>query len=169
MQHRRSEPLPPDPSDPPKAKSHACRSGLRRVWGYVWALPNTLLGMLFVLPTLLSGGGVHLVQGVVEIHGGVAALFLRYCTLLRGGASAMTLGHVVLGKTPWLLNATRDHERVHVRQAERWGPLFVPAYLLSSLIIYFRGGRPYLDNPFEREAYRSDAEREDPPEMNRFN
>ena len=48
---------------------------------------------------------------------------------------------------------TRTHERVHVRQCERWGPLFIPAYLLASLLIRLRGGRPYEDNPFEREAY----------------
>jgi hypothetical protein len=123
---------------------------------YLWALPNTLIGLVFVVPTLLSGGEAHCVRGVIELHGGLAATFLRYCTLLPGGASAMTLGHVVLGKTAWLLDATRTHERVHVRQCERWGPLFLPAYLLSSLVIYVRGGRPYLDNPFEREAYATD-------------
>jgi hypothetical protein len=42
---------------------------------------------------------------------------------------------------------------VHVRQYERWGPLFVPAYLLSSLVELLRGRRPYRDNWFEREAY----------------
>ena len=45
------------------------------------------------------------------------------------------------------------HERIHVRQCERWGPLFLPAYLLASAFIALRGGNPYLDNPFEREAY----------------
>ena len=120
---------------------------------YLWALPNSLFGLLFVIPTLLTGGGAKVVEGVLELHGGVAAFFLRYCTPLRGGASAMTLGHVVLGKTPWLLEATRKHERVHVRQAEIWGPLFLPAYLLSSLVLLIKGGRPYRDNPFERQAY----------------
>ena len=40
-----------------------------------------------------------------------------------------------------------------MRQCERWGPLFLPAYLLASLAVYLRGGRAYRDNPFEREAY----------------
>ena len=120
---------------------------------YLWAGPNTLVGALFILPTLLTGGQAHVVSGVLELHGGVAAWFLRHCTLLRGGASAMTLGHVVLGKTPWLLEATRRHERVHVRQAERWGPFFIPAYVFSSLVQLARGRRPYYDNPFEVEAY----------------
>jgi hypothetical protein len=43
---------------------------------------------------------------------------------------------------------------VHVRQYERWGPLFVPAYLVSSLVLWLRGRDPYWDNPFEVEARR---------------
>ena len=120
---------------------------------YLWTLPTTLVGLLFAPLALVSGGGMQLVDGVLELHGGLVAAFLRYCTPLRGGASAMTLGHVVLGRTKDLLDFTRRHERVHVRQAERWGPLFIPAYLLASVVVYFKGGRAYEDNPFEREAY----------------
>jgi len=98
-------------------------------------------------------GGARVVDGVLELHGGLVTFFLRHCTLLRGGASAMTLGHVVLGRDAPLLDLTRAHERVHVRQCERWGPLFIPAYLLASAWVKLRGGRPYEDNPFEREAY----------------
>lgn len=94
-----------------------------------------------------------MVDGVLELHGGAVSFFLRRCTLLRGGASAMTLGHVVLGRDEQLLALTRDHERIHVRQCERWGPFFIPAYLLASLFALMRGRRPYEDNPFEREAY----------------
>jgi hypothetical protein len=42
---------------------------------------------------------------------------------------AITLGHVVLATTESALKKTRSHERVHVRQYERWGPFFIPAYL----------------------------------------
>ena len=129
---------------------------LRRGLGYVWAAPTTLLGLLFLPLVLASGGGARWVQGVLEIHGGFAAWFLRHCTLLRGGASAMTLGHVVLGRDSFLLEATRSHERIHVRQAERWGPLFVPAYLLVALALWVRGRQPYNDHPFEREAFRGE-------------
>ena len=38
------------------------------------------------------------------------------------------------------------------RQAERWGPFFLPAYVLASLAVGLRGRRWYLDNPFEIEA-----------------
>jgi hypothetical protein len=125
-----------------------------RALAYLWALPTTALGLLFVPPALMSRrGGARVVEGVLELHGPAVSFFLRRCTLLRGGASAMTLGHVVLGRDEHLLDLTRRHERVHVRQCERWGPLFIPAYLLASLLVMFRGGRPYEDNPFEREAY----------------
>lgn len=124
-----------------------------RILIYLWALPTSLLGLILLVPTILTGGRARWVDGVLEIYGGFASLLLRRATLLKGGASAMTLGHVVLGRDKLCLDATRAHERVHVRQCERWGPLFVPAYLLSSFVVALRGGRAYLDNPFEREAY----------------
>jgi hypothetical protein len=65
----------------------------------------------------------------------------------------MTLGHVVLGRDQTQLDQTRTHERVHVRQVERWGPLFIPAYLIASVVQWARGKRAYADNPFEREAF----------------
>jgi hypothetical protein len=65
----------------------------------------------------------------------------------------MTLGHVVIGRDRDCLDHSRAHERIHVRQAERWGPLFIPAYLLASLFAKLRGRDAYRDNPFEREAY----------------
>jgi hypothetical protein len=93
------------------------------------------------------------VGGVLEISGGMVSWFLRHGTLLPGGARAMTLGHVVLGISTDALNQTRVHERVHVRQCERWGPLFIPAYLLCSLWCKLRGRDAYYENPFEREAF----------------
>ena len=123
---------------------------------YLWALPTTAVGLLMLVLGAIAGGGKvrhRVVDGVLEIHGGFVTWFLSHATLLPGGASAMTLGHVVLGRTEHLLDLTRAHERVHVRQCERWGPLFLPAYGLASLAVWIRGGHPYRDNPFEREAY----------------
>ena len=51
---------------------------------------------------------------------------------LAQGPHALTLGHVVLGVSQAALDDTRAHERVHVAQYERWGPLFLPAYLAAS-------------------------------------
>lgn len=127
---------------------------IRTVLRYLWAGPATCLGLAFLPLTLLTGGRAALVFGVLEISGGLTTLFLRWCTALPGGASAMTLGHVVLGVDEHALRLTRPHERVHVRQYERWGPLFIPAYLAASVWIRLRGGDAYRDNPFEREAFR---------------
>src|SRR5690606_28726257 len=110
-------------------------------------------GMVFLPIALLSGGRARWVDGVLEIHGGLVRVILERCTIMSQGVSAMTLGHVVIARDQWLMDATRSHERIHVRQAERWGPLFIPAYLLASLYTLVRGGRPYRDNPFEREAF----------------
>ena len=123
-----------------------------RPLAYLWALPTSLLGLLFVPESLISGE-VRWIDGVLEVHGRLVRFFLTHCTLLRGGASAMTLGHVVLGRDRKLLEATRRHERVHVRQCERWGPLFIPAYLVACVVAFLSGGRAYEDNPFEREAF----------------
>ena len=125
---------------------------LPRVLLYLWASPNTLLGLLAAPAALLTGGRVRCVVGVVEIHGGIVSFLLRHCTLLRGGASAMTLGHVVVGRDAARLDATRAHERIHVRQYERWGPLFLPAYAIASIVALAKGKQPYRDNFFERQA-----------------
>lgn len=66
---------------------------------------------------------------------------------------AMTLGHVVIGQTEAALDISRVHETVHVRQYERWGPFFIPAYVIASIYVWARGRRLYRDNPFEIEAY----------------
>ena len=123
-----------------------------RLMAYAWAAPTTLLGVLFV-PDALVSGEVRRVDGVLEVHGRMARFYLTHCTFLEGGASAMTLGHVVIARDRELLELTREHERVHVRQCERWGPLFIPAYLVMGAVAWLRGLRAYEDNPFEREAY----------------
>ena len=65
----------------------------------------------------------------------------------------MTLGHCVIARTAADLDRCRRHELVHVAQYERWGLLFVPAYFACSAWMWLRGRDPYLDNPFEEEAY----------------
>jgi len=120
---------------------------------YLWALPNTVLGLLVVAVAILGGDRARRVSGVLEAHGRTLDSLLRRFPI-RGGASAMTLGHVVLGRDQVCLDRTRGHERVHVRQYELWGPLFLPAYCLSSLIAALRGRDFYRDNVFEREAFR---------------
>jgi hypothetical protein len=108
---------------------------------------------LLALPDLIRYRNARTFSGVIEIEGPWLRLLLRRAVLLRGGARAITFGHVVLAVDRHALDATRSHERVHVAQYERWGPFFIPAYLVASLVAWLRGGHPYLDNRFEREAY----------------
>jgi hypothetical protein len=72
---------------------------------------------------------------------------------IGGAAAALTLGHVIIGQNEAALAMSRAHEWIHVRQYERWGPLFLPAYFACALWLWATGRHPYLDNPFEIEAY----------------
>ncbi len=157
-------PRPAAPASPPpvrlgwRGRFYNTGMNARRIVNYLWTSPNTIPGLLLAVPTLLTGGKAASVDGVLEIQGGLGSWFLRHCIPLKGGAAAITLGHVVLAIDQPTLNRTRTHERVHVRQAERWGPIFFPAYAVASLIAWWRGRHYYRDNYFEREAY--DLERQ---------
>jgi hypothetical protein len=71
---------------------------------------------------------------------GPAAQFLRV-----RGFSAMTIGHVVVARIE-PSEALLAHELVHVRQAERLGPLMAPLYL-ALMAVY-----GYARHPMERAA-----------------
>jgi hypothetical protein len=126
---------------------------LFRLLLYAWASPTTLVGLLAGLLTLCSGGRVERRRGVLEFHGGLARRFADWI-----GFGAMTLGHVIIGRDPFCLAICRDHEQAHVRQVERWGVAFIPAYLLASVLAWWLGGHYYLDNYFERDARRACGE-----------
>lgn len=117
---------------------------------YLWASPASIIGIFVGTLGLMTGGGYQIRRGALEFHGGAVTWSLSRLWI---SARAMTLGHTILGRTPYDLDDTRDHEHVHVRQYSRWGPFFIPAYLLCSLALWFRGRNPYLDNPFEVEAF----------------
>lgn len=123
-----------------------------RIPAVLWASPYTLLGLVIGLLGLSTGGRVRLRDNVIEFYGGAVKWFV---TRLPGGqfTLAITFGHTVLGQTDAALDISREHEKVHVRQYERWGPLMGPAYLLCSLVLWLSGRKPYHDNPFEREAH----------------
>ena len=127
----------------------------KRVLAYGWAFPATFVGLALVAVAAATGARVHVRDGVIEAHSGALAPILRHWVPVRGGASAMTLGHVVVARDAAALDRTRAHERVHVRQAEQWGPFFIPAYFIASLLVAARGGHYYRDNRFERDAVAS--------------
>jgi hypothetical protein len=128
------------------------RDRVRKALALLWASPYTLLGLSMGLAVILLGGRCDRREGALEIGGGaLGRLISRLPAPLC--FSAITLGHVILGTDQATLAAVRAHEQVHVRQYERWGFLFGPAYLLSSALQLLLGRRPYLDNHFERQAY----------------
>jgi len=118
----------------------------------VWALPWTLFGLAVGLLGLATGGCCRRMGRTLEFWGGFTTSFLRRFPLVKG-ACAVTFGHTILGRDKEELDRVRSHEMVHVRQYERWGPMFVPAYLFYWVILLIQKKDPYRDNPFERQAF----------------
>lgn len=125
----------------------------KNILGIIWASPISLLALGLGILGTFRGTKVQRRGQVIEFYGGPISRFLEWSVV---DAAAMTLGHVIYGRCPATLDFCREHELVHVRQFERWGIFFLPAYLLFSLVLYFRGRHPYYDNPFEREAFHGD-------------
>ena len=76
------------------------------------------------------------------------------------GFAAATIGHVIVARDTACMDRCRVHERAHVRQCERWGPLFPLAYVAAGLYAAWRARRwsaYYWDNRFEREARAAEA------------
>lgn len=124
---------------------------LRSILLYVWALPATAVGLVLAFLACAGGAAVTIVDGVIEVSGGrfggiVSRLPYPF------GFRAITLGHVVIGISRAELESCRAHERVHVRQYERWGVLFFPLYVSSSVFEALCGRDPYWNNHFERQA-----------------
>lgn len=114
----------------------------------LWTSPNSLLGLTIGTVGLLTGGGIQFKRGCIEFYGGIVESGLE-----RLNVAGMTLGHTILGQTSNGLRIVRNHEHVHVRQYEKWGPLFLPAYLGMSAWLWCQGKDHYRLNPFEIEAY----------------
>jgi hypothetical protein len=126
---------------------------------YLWALPATLVGLLFAALAVCAGATARRVEGVLEVAGGLLGrIVARFPLSMR--FAAIVFGHVIIGTDHALLARVRGHEHVHVRQYERWGVLFFPLYAGSSLVQLLRGRDPYRDNYFEREAYAAEVGRE---------
>lgn len=123
-----------------------------QILAYLWASPYTLMGLALGGVGLCTGGRARVRGRVFEFYGG-GIKWLIHCLPDGQFVLAFTLGHTVFGPSDAALDISRDHELVHVRQFEIWGPLTGPAYLLCSLYMWLTGRRAYRDNPFEREAY----------------
>lgn len=119
---------------------------------YLWALPVTLPAVGLALLARLLGARLRWHTGVLEASDGPLPWILAHLYPPMPVA-AITLGHVVLAQRDSDLARTRVHERVHVRQYERWGALFPLLYVGESLRLALLRKDPYRANRFEREAF----------------
>jgi hypothetical protein len=128
--------------------------GYRCCLRWLWPSPWTAFGLLIACLGLPGRGKIERYQGALIAYGRFIAWLLERVPIM-GGAAALTLGHCILARTREDAVGTFEHEWVHVRQYERWGPFFVPAYFGCSVWLWMRSCDPYLKNPFEIEAYTS--------------
>lgn len=129
---------------------------MKRFLAYLWAGPVSVAALPLAALALASGGRGRLAGGVLEVGGGVLGPLLSRA-IPSFPIGAITLGHVVLGANAAALDASRAHERVHVRQYERWGAFFPVVYAGSSIAALLAGRHLHADNRFEREASRADG------------
>jgi uncharacterized metal-binding protein len=109
------------------------------------------VGLLAALVAMVLGAKTKWVDGVLEVA--LAQPFsVQHQRLQALPFVAITLGHVVIGLTAPDLDRLRLHEQAHVRQYERWGPLFFVAYPASSAWQWVQGKNAYWDNGFEVQA-----------------
>ena len=122
------------------AKASWRMPGIKLLWllGMLWAVPNTILGLILGLPALAVGAKLKISDG--------ALVFLRYPW---GQGGALALGNVILcthatldctcrtyaerfglGEASGTLHRLGDHERAHVYQAMVLGVFFLPLYFL---------------------------------------
>lgn len=117
--------------------------------GFVWTLPNTMIGLLLGLLTFQ-----------VPRMGDGAVIFDRAPRGLtwlmpRMNRSAMTVGFVIVSAVP-VTGRLLAHERHHIRQYCAWGPLLIPVYLLLAIPFGYRG------HPMEIRAQVAAGERPPP-------
>jgi len=116
------------------------------IWlGFLWTLPNTVLGLI---AGLLTFQRPHLAHGVLLFDRRMRGL----TTLMRrANRTAITIGFVVISSEP-VEGALLAHERQHVRQFCAWGPFMIPAYLVLAIPYGYRR------HPMEVRARRASGE-----------
>jgi hypothetical protein len=118
---------------------------LLRLLAYVWASPNTVIGLLF---GLLAFQRPRVTEGILvfDRHPRGSAWMLG-----RIRRAAITYGHVVVSNRP-VQGSLLAHELHHVRQYEHLGPLYLPLYVLIWVFMGYRG------HPFEEAARLAERE-----------
>ena len=123
--------------------------------GYVWALLNTLSGLLLVI--IYRPTSWRFSDGCIEAIGG---------DRIFGKPGAQTWGYLIYyrDEAARARKPLRVHERVHVVHGFILGPLFLPAYGLHFVWLWLKLSRgsdwktPYRQVWSEKLAYRIDDE-----------
>ena len=126
-------------------------TGWRGIVKMLWAAPCSAIGVLLAGTVLLAGGRAKWSSGALEVtyrETETSCGRLARKLPFRG----IVFGHVILAVTRSELSSIGAHERIHVQQYERWGPLFFFAYGASSCWQLVRGRSAYWDNHFEVQA-----------------
>lgn len=121
---------------------------LLRALGYLWALPHTIIGAIFLLFCKPSWVGWN--NGALEVG----------CERIVGfeTTAGQTHGWLVLlkFKSPEEVpSGLRKHEHRHVLQGMIGGPLYLIAYILCFLVLlawYGDSRKAYEAIPFEKDA-----------------
>ncbi len=113
--------------------------------GFVWTLPNTLLGLL---AGALTFQRPRVVEGALVFDRGPRGLTAMMRAFDR---AAMTVGYVIVSSEP-VEGTLLRHEEEHIRQYDRWGPFFIPVYLLLAIPYGYRR------HPMELAARRASGE-----------
>ena len=100
---------------------------------YLWASPATACGIRVGFVAVLLGATVSNFTGVLEISLRPRSTRVNQA-LARLPYAAITLGHVVIAQSEDYQALLRTHERAHVAQYEKWGPVFFLAYPLESVL-----------------------------------
>lgn len=125
---------------PERPRSLATRTAVA-----IWTAPSTAVGLAIAFA---SRARVRW----DDVHGCLVATGARGPSgraLRAVGADANAIGQIVLARSESPSPALLTHEAMHVRQAERLGPLLLPLYAVWSAL------HGYRDNPFERAARRA--------------
>jgi len=125
-------------------------AGARNLWR---ALPGDLLGL-----TVMRGCGISSPTREIDA-GDVRAVLVedvrvdRWFRAQLMPVRAQTLGRYVFAREP-MPDDIVAHECEHIRQWQRFGPLYLPLYFGSSAVASLRGRPAYWDNRFEVAARR---------------
>jgi hypothetical protein len=122
-------------------------SAVGEVAGDIWNSPNSVLGLGLGGAGLLAGGGApYRNNGSIVFPNNPAAGLFPIMAIVLGDTMHYAPGYEPGTEVYWGYNGLPthyflgDHEAHHVPQERRWGPFFIPAYLIAEL---FPGVNPF--------------------------